>query len=65
MRRAFLHRTETICAPVNGAIVPTKLLLAAGATDSNSVAAMKVYVEGLRGWNFSFLYTSAALQHIC
>ena len=39
-------RTVTICAPVNGTTVAKQLLLAAGATDSNSVGGLKVYLDG-------------------
>ena len=39
-------RTVTICAPVGGTTVAKNLLLAAGATDSNSVGGMKVYLDG-------------------
>jgi hypothetical protein len=39
-------RTVTICAPVGGTTVAKKLLLAAAATDSNSVGGMKVYLDG-------------------
>lgn len=42
-----IDRTVTICAPLNGATVTKNLLLAAGATDQNSVSAMKVFRDGI------------------
>ena len=42
-----ISRTVTICTPANESFVPNKMLVAAGATDSGKVAAMRVYIDGL------------------
>jgi hypothetical protein len=42
-----ITRTVTICTPANESFVPNKMLVAAGATDSGKVAAMRVYIDGL------------------
>jgi hypothetical protein len=42
-----ITRTVTICTPANESFVPNKMLVAAGATDSRKVAAMRVYIDGL------------------
>lgn len=63
------NRTITICTPVTSA-VPKKLLLAAGATDSENVTSMKVYVDGnstftVAGAHFNtYLNLTAGAHHI-
>ena len=42
-----ITRTVTICTPANESFVPNKMLVAAGATDSGKVAAMRVYIDGV------------------
>ena len=42
-----ITRTVTICTPANESFVANKMLVAAGATDSSKVAAMRVYIDGL------------------
>ena len=40
------NRTVTICTPANNTTVPSKMLVAAGATDSVNVSAMRIYIDG-------------------
>ena len=40
------NRTVTICAPRANSVVPSHLLVSAGATDNTNVSSMKAYVDG-------------------